>query len=273
MVAGRRRHGATGRGCCYYVAGESGGGCYWKTTYIPGLTSTCATLAAMLRPKVSRTNGPHPCDYGLSPLPALGGGGVEMPPHFECLVGYDGDGRYVSFHSRVDGRPVVGDGATERVGQYEPFAVWANHPYVWPSLATDESRDDPEPYIVLDRLTRLVYTGRGIVVRRFLAVVSGEPGGGVRIPRHITMAELDNDGRDLDPNPLDRARFERRAIPRLVEWLGGRPLPCPNCQASHVASDYGTGDDGHPVCSTCRKAFYGLPLSSQLSNLRVRLQP
>ena len=210
-----------------------------------------------------------PQDHGLAPLPALAGGGVGVPPHFESLVGYDGQRRYVSVHLRVDGRPIVGDGAAERVGRYGPFAAWANHPYVWPSITTDESKDDPEPRIVVDRLTRLAYAGGGDVTRAFLADASGEPDGGRRVSLRVPLAELEDDGRSLDPDPLGQARLEVAAGPRMAEWLGTRPLPCPSCDAPLLARNYVPGDSGRPRCPCCREEFYGPPLFARLTRLRA----
>ncbi|MDT7858212.1 hypothetical protein RQM47_16305 [Rubrivirga sp. S365] len=220
-----------------------------------------------------RPTTPDPDRHRLTPLPALGGGVVEAPPHFEALVGYSGDRRYVSFHLRLDGRPVVGDGLAERVGYHGPFQTWSHHPSVWPSLSSDASKGDPEPHVVLDRFTRRVYAGGGEDVRQFLSRAVGAPQPSPPLPTRPTFGELAGDGLADDPDPVRRAEFERVAGPRMVEWLDARPLPCPSCGAAVDAGDYGAGADGRPVCPECGAAFYGPPLFDRLAKVRNSSSP
>ena len=212
---------------------------------------------------------PSPTDYGLAPLPALAGGVVEVPPHFETLIGYDGRRRFFSVSLRDDGRPIVGDGEAERVGQYGPWSAWAHHPYVWPALVTAASQADPDPHVVVDRFTRRAYTSGAAAARRFLAEASGRRGGGRVVPRHVPHRELDDDGLSVDPDPLGRAEFERGALPRMTEWLGARPLPCPWCRTRTASRDYNVGLDGRPECPSCRRAFYAPRLFGRLTALRA----
>lgn len=92
------------------------------------------------------------------------------PPRqlFDDPLGCPGARRLVAFYwSRAIRAPMLHDGFLERVGNPEPYRIWRHHGHVIPHLVGYNLGDVVEPaehWLLLDRLSRLLYAGRAAEV-------------------------------------------------------------------------------------------------------------
>ena len=213
---------------------------------------------------------------GIRSLLTLTGDRLEVPPHFERVVGYAGSCRYVSFHVAAHSALVVEDGESVQVGHHGPLAVWSGHLAVWPALtgagvnwAGREALGDPEHRIVLDRTERRLYAGLAADVRTLLD--EAVPVGASQRVFNQSGAAGSSEAAEVGGNQTTRAA--------LLDWLDARRLPCPSCLTTHAAGDFGASiargaaeesshsGDVTPTCPSCGEPFYGRPLLALLARI------
>jgi hypothetical protein len=134
------------------------------------------------------------------------------PPRqlFDDPLGCPGARRLVALYwSRAIRAPMLHDGFLERVGNPDPYRIWRHHPRVIPHLADfnlGDIAEQAEHWLLLDRLSRLLYAGRMAEVREVLEYqkrgiveplpeVSAVPGGGE--PLHLMGKTLRGSQRKL----------------------------------------------------------------------------
>lgn len=99
---------------------------------------------------------------------------MGVPPRhlFDDPLGCPGSRRLVALYwSRTIQAPMLNDGFLERVGNPEPYRIWRHHPQVIPHLVDFNLGDAAEPaghWLLLDRLSRLMYVGKAAEVRDVL---------------------------------------------------------------------------------------------------------
>lgn len=101
------------------------------------------------------------------------------PPRqlFDDPLGCPGARRLIALYwMRAIGAPILIDGFLERVGNPEPYRIWRHHPHVMPYLLSfnlGDVAERAEHWLLLDRLSRLLYVGRAARVRDVLEYQRG----------------------------------------------------------------------------------------------------
>jgi hypothetical protein len=221
----------------------------------------------------------------LRPLLDLSGLQLEIPPHFEALVGYSGSPgrRYVAFWwaCGID-ELVIEDGRVSHTAMVTAWLAWSSHPSVSPSLIGvryGAGDAEAEHLILADRFTRRTYVGRADDVRRFLDSMAD-----LVAERAAWDALSPEEQRRLGEEAWQRAKAqaekgggpEKRpaggivtavGLSLMTRWLESRRVRCPRCARSSPAAEFGLA---MPTCPSCKGYLRGTALLLRLGELRAR---
>lgn len=196
---------------------------------------------------------------------------LPVPPIFEEILGYKGDGRFVAFYWTPSGDELMyTDGRISADGEYAPWLLWTRHIAVGAALFGFDfgsSETDAKHWLLLDRKERRFYVGEADQVARFFQqlpeameareawdALSAEERKRLQTEAWENVQEAMKRIPQLTVEDIQQRMQEaRRLYRKLAMWLDQQSVTCPACGHSYPA---GMWNGNQLACPSCGKLYW-----------------